>query len=64
MGICEALTFLFVVLKLAGLIDWSWFWVLFPEILAGVFYILTGVCAFRNWNWVKKRIDKEEKKWL
>lgn len=64
MGICEALTLLFVVLKLAGLIDWSWFWVLFPEILAGVLYLLIGFGTFRNWHNMNKRIEKEWEKWL
>lgn len=29
-GLCTVLTTVFVVLKLAGLITWSWWWVLSP----------------------------------
>lgn len=31
-GLCTTLTIVFVVLKLTGVISWSWFWVLFPTI--------------------------------
>lgn len=30
LGICEVLFIVFVVLKLTGLIDWSWWWVTAP----------------------------------
>ena len=40
MGFCEVLTIIFVVLKLIGQIDWSWWLVLLPEIIAGAFYIV------------------------
>lgn len=38
MGITEILTIIFVVLKLIGKIDWSWWLVLLPEIIAFVVY--------------------------
>lgn len=40
MGFCEALTIAFIVLKLVGVITWSWWLVLLPEIIAVVFYIV------------------------
>ncbi|AUG84681.1 transmembrane fragile-X-F protein [Lactobacillus phage Lpa804] len=40
MGFTEALTIVFVVCKLLGIITWSWWLVLLPEIIAGVFYLL------------------------
>ena len=40
MGICEVLTVLFVAFKLLGVIDWSWFFVLLPEIIAAAFYVI------------------------
>jgi hypothetical protein len=40
MGICEILTVLFIAFKLLGVINWSWFLVLLPEIIAVAFYIL------------------------
>lgn len=34
MGITEVVTFIFITLKLCGLITWSWWLVLLPEIAA------------------------------
>lgn len=39
MGITEVLTVVFVVLKLIGKIDWSWWLVLLPEIIGIAFYV-------------------------
>ncbi len=39
MGFLEVLTIVFVVLKLSEKIDWSWWLVLLPEIIAAVIYI-------------------------
>lgn len=38
MGFLEALTIAFIVLKLVGVITWSWWLVLLPEIIAVAFY--------------------------
>ena len=48
MGFAEILTIIFVVLKLFGVISWSWWLVFAPEIAATVFYILlfTGILSF------------------
>lgn len=40
MGICEALTVVFVVLKLMHIIEWSWLLVLLPEIIALILYVV------------------------
>lgn len=39
MGFTEILTIVFIVLKLIGVISWSWWLVLLPEIIAIVLYI-------------------------
>ena len=39
MGFAEVLTIIFVVMKLLGVVGWSWWLVLLPEIIAAVFYI-------------------------
>lgn len=39
MGFTEFLTVVFIVLKLIGVIGWSWWLVLLPEIIAVAFYI-------------------------
>ena len=41
MGICEILTIIFVLCKLFGVISWSWWFVLLPEIIALAFYIVS-----------------------
>ena len=58
MGFTEVLTIVFIVLKLLGKIDWSWFLVLLPEIAAVVFYILLCVSVAIKTHRVNKEIDK------
>lgn len=45
MGFFEILTLIFVVLKLCGVIGWSWWLVLLPEIIAVGIYILV-LCIY------------------
>ena len=40
MGFVSTLTLIFVVLKLTGLLDWSWLWVLCPIWISGAFLVL------------------------
>lgn len=40
------LTILFIGLKLGGVINWAWFWVLFPILLPGLIFIVFGIIAF------------------
>ena len=40
MGFTEVLTIVFIALKLLGVISWSWWLVLLPEILAFVVYAI------------------------
>lgn len=58
MGFAEVLTIVFIVLKLLGKIDWSWFLVLLPEIAAVVFYILLCVSVAIDTHRIDKEIDK------
>lgn len=46
MGFTEFLTIIFVILKLIGVISWSWWLVFLPEIIAVVLYVLfvIGLC--------------------
>ncbi|MFO3691200.1 hypothetical protein [Staphylococcus felis] len=53
MGLAELLTIVFVVLKLIGVIDWSWWMVLLPEIIAILIYIvlfIIGITYVRMQN--------------
>lgn len=45
MGLAELLTIVFVVLKLTGVIDWAWWLVLLPEIIAVGLYLAWGIIA-------------------
>lgn len=45
MGFCSALTLVLIVLKLIGVITWSWFFVLLPAILVGLFYLFCVICT-------------------
>lgn len=45
MGFFEILTLIFVVLKLCGVIGWSWWLVLLPEIIAVGIYLLV-LCIY------------------
>lgn len=38
-GIITVLQIIFIVLKLVGVIDWSWFFVLLPTIISGGFAV-------------------------
>ena len=57
MAITETLTVTFIVLKILKLINWSWFFVLLPEIIAIIFYmmiitfnIIIFIWKIRNWE--------------
>lgn len=52
-GFCGLLTIVFIVLKLVGVINWSWLWVLAPSwiplaIALIVFLIVVVIAFFRN----------------
>ena len=52
MGICSVLTIVFIVLKLTGVIDWKWVWVLSPALiplaLIVVCLLLIGLGTYIN----------------
>lgn len=55
MGFLELLTIIFIVLKLLGIISWSWWLVLLPEIISIALYVI--MIAFYIWACVN--IDKK-----
>ena len=57
MGFCEVLTLVFVVLKVIGKIDWSWWLVLLPEILAFSFYALVVIAQLRAQAKIRKQFN-------
>lgn len=46
LGICDVLAIVFIVLKLLGVIDWSWLWVLSPIWISVIIVlVLYGIIA-------------------
>nr|DAR47126.1 MAG TPA: transmembrane protein [Caudoviricetes sp.] len=45
LGLCDVLTIVFLVLKLVGVIDWSWWWVFSPTLIALGLYVVVFVVA-------------------
>ena len=66
MGFCELLTIVFIVLKLVGVISWSWWLILLPEIIAVLFYV--AIIVFRViipiWELERKPTKKEMQSYL
>lgn len=61
MGFCEILTIVFIFLKVLGIISWSWWLVLLPEIIAILFYIVLIVLNIGLQVKIAKEIDKDFK---
>lgn len=58
MGILEVLTIVFVVLKLVGTIDWSWWLVISPMYVAIAFYALVITAQILIWRKHRKKFNK------
>lgn len=58
MGFTEALTLAFVVCKLSGLLDLSWWVILLPELFAAVFYVV----LFFSVMWVRTPVRRKREK--
>ena len=62
MGFTEVLTIIFIVLKLLNIIDWNWFLVLLPEIIAMTIYLIAVIiCIFQCWG-INKEFKQIQKK--
>ena len=49
LGLADVLTIVFVVLKLIGIIEWSWFWVLSPVLISVILVlVIWGIYAIIN----------------
>lgn len=63
MGILEILTIVFIVLKLVGIIDWSWWLVLLPEIIAVslylIWFVVAGVFIGKTHKKISKSFDSD-----
>ena len=62
MGFTEILTIVFIVLKLLGVITWSWWLVLLPEIIAFAFYVIFFIASLvsvgKTHKVVRKHFDR------
>ncbi len=61
MGVLETLTIIFVVLKLIGIISWSWWLVLLPTIISVSIYIIWFVFVGLIFRRTHKKINKSFK---
>ena len=61
MGFAEILTMIFIVLKLIGVISWSWWLVLLPEIIAVGLYVTIVVAVSIHNLRIEKHIFKNFK---
>ena len=59
MGLLEVLTIVFVVLKLLGVIAWSWWLVFLPLIIAVGIYVIVFVLNVLFFVKMKREIDRE-----
>ena len=58
MGFTEVLTIVFVLLKVFGVISWSWWVVFLPEIIAVVLYIICVIAGLHGVNKTSKHMEK------
>ncbi|MGG0656422.1 transmembrane Fragile-X-F protein [Rummeliibacillus pycnus] len=58
MGFAESLTIILIILKLVGIISWSWWFVLLPEIFAVCVYIIVWIV----WLFYSVKQNKQERK--
>ena len=58
MGFTEVLTIIFIVLKLLNIIDWNWFLVLLPEIIALTIYIIVVIIGIFQYRSINKELKK------
>lgn len=58
MGFTEVLTIIFILLKVFGVISWSWWVVFLPEIIAVALYIVVLIASIRAQSKAMKHFDK------
>lgn len=54
-GFCGLLAIVFIVLRIIGVIDWSWWWVLAPIWIPTAIAIFVLACMFIAWLIVKRK---------
>lgn len=59
LGLASVLTAVFVVLKLVGVIDWKWIWVLSPLWIDLILTVLVLACIFIYYAYDDKKYERE-----
>lgn len=59
MGFAEILTLIFIILRLTNVIDWSWWLVLLPELIALSIYIIFYIVVIILISTRNKRLERE-----
>lgn len=54
-GFCGLLAIVFIVLRIIGVIDWSWWWVLAPIWIPTAIVLFVLACMFIAWLIVKRK---------
>ena len=62
MGFTEILTILFIALKLFEVIDWSWWVVLLPEIIAVIVYVAFLIVTLVSIHKTDRKIGRMSKR--
>lgn len=62
MGFIEVLTIIFIVLKLLNIIDWSWFLVLLPEMIALIAYLIVVIIGMFQYRSINKEFKRMKDK--
>ena len=52
-GFCGLLTIVFIILKLIGKIDWSWWWVLSPIWISGGLFVAILLLLLGGMIWME-----------
>jgi hypothetical protein len=52
-GFCGLLTIVFIILKLIGKIDWSWWWVLSPIWISGGLFVVILLLLLGGMIWME-----------
>ena len=59
MGFLEVLTIIFILLKVFGVVSWSWWLVLLPEIIAVALYVIIFVIQVVSFVKISKNIMED-----
>lgn len=63
MGFTEILTIIFVLLKVFGVISWSWWLVFLPEIIAAVIYLIAFIAGIVSVGSTHRYKKKQFREW-